>query len=244
MDESKEEADAGAENAAPQDLTGDSSSGKQKKREIKGGLPYCVYPNAFKKALDGIILAERPERFSSDFVATVLKLSGGSGRPIGPLLKKMHFISSDGTPTDLYSKFKTDSGRGQAALDGLRNAYSELFRRNEFIHRADAPAVKDAIVEVTGLNKSDNIVRLIAQTFEALKGFSDKNGSPSGDLASVGSRMSGENEGNTDDFISSSNGKGVLGLSYQINVVLPETENIAVFNAIFRSLRDNLLRDL
>ncbi|EUB97595.1 hypothetical protein PMI07_000155 [Rhizobium sp. CF080] len=33
-----------------------------------------------------------------------------------------------------------------------------------------------------------------------------------------------------------------LGLSYQINIVLPETENIAVFNAIFKSLRDNLLR--
>jgi hypothetical protein len=33
-----------------------------------------------------------------------------------------------------------------------------------------------------------------------------------------------------------------LGLSYQINIVLPETENVAVFNAIFRSLRDNLLR--
>jgi hypothetical protein len=61
---------------------------KQKKREIKGGLPYSVYPNAFKKALDGLILAERPDRFSNDFVATVLKVSGGSSRPIGPLLKK------------------------------------------------------------------------------------------------------------------------------------------------------------
>ncbi|MBA3448023.1 MAG: hypothetical protein H0T56_10525 [Pseudaminobacter sp.] len=37
-------------------------------------------------------------------------------------------------------------------------------------------------------------------------------------------------------------GKMKLGLSYQINIVLPETENIAVFNAIFKSLRDNLLR--
>jgi hypothetical protein len=37
-------------------------------------------------------------------------------------------------------------------------------------------------------------------------------------------------------------GKLKMGLSYQINIILPETENIAVFNAIFKSLKDNLLR--
>ncbi len=33
-----------------------------------------------------------------------------------------------------------------------------------------------------------------------------------------------------------------LGLSYHINIVLPETKDVAVFNAIFQSLRQNLLR--
>ena len=35
---------------------------------------------------------------------------------------------------------------------------------------------------------------------------------------------------------------GRLGLSYHINIVLPETKDVAVFNAIFQSLRQNLLR--
>lgn len=217
---------------------------KQKKREIKGGLPYTVYPKAFKKALDGLITAERPDRFSNDFLSTVLKVTGGSGRPVGPLLKKMHFIASDGTPTDLYSKFKTESGRGQAALDGLRNAYSELFRRNEFVHRADGNIVKDIIVEVTGLNKADNIVRLILQTFEVIRQFADKSSSPSEESTNVSVRTE-TNELLGEDLLPAGNGRSTgLGLSYHINVVLPETENIAVFNAIFRSLRDNLLRDL
>ena len=221
-----------------------SALNKQKKREIKGGLPYTVYPNAFKKALDGIILAERPDKFSNDFLATVLKVTGGSGRPIGPLLKKMHFISSDGTPTDLYSKFKTESGRGQAALDGLRNAFSELFRRNDFVHRAEPGNVKDLIIEVTGLNKNDNIVRLISQTFEVIRAFADKSSAPSGDTANIGIRGPTDDDNEVENFRDSGvRGRGI-GLSYHINVVLPETENIAVFNAIFRSLRDNLLRDL
>lgn len=236
--------EAGTEEAQGPEVATPPALGKQKKREIKGGLPYSVYPNAFKKALEGLILAERPDRFSNDFVGTVLKITGGSSRPIGPLLKKMHFIASDGTPTDLYSKFKTESGRGQAALDGLRNAFSELFRRNEFIHRADANDVKDLIVEVTGLNKNDNIVRLIFQTFEAVRGFADKSGSPSGDATTIGVRSSTDDEAQDEQSAPVNHRSRGLGLSYHINIVLPETENVAVFNAIFRSLRDNLLRDL
>jgi len=33
-----------------------------------------------------------------------------------------------------------------------------------------------------------------------------------------------------------------LNLSYTINLVLPKTDDAAVFNAIFKSLRENLLR--
>jgi hypothetical protein len=32
-----------------------------------------------------------------------------------------------------------------------------------------------------------------------------------------------------------------LNLAYTINLVLPKTEDVAVFNAIFKSLRENLL---
>ena len=45
-----------------------TASKTEKKREIKGGLPYSTSPGTFKKALEGIILAERPERFSGDFI--------------------------------------------------------------------------------------------------------------------------------------------------------------------------------
>jgi hypothetical protein len=37
--------------------------------------------------------------------------------------------------------------------------------------------------------------------------------------------------------------KGRLGLSYTINLNLPATTDIDVFNAIFKSLRENLLRE-
>lgn len=231
-----EESQGATEQAEPKD---DSGKAGEKKREIKGGLPYSTAPGAFKKALDAMIVAERPERFSGDFMATVLKISGGSARPIPPMLKKMNFLTSDGTPTDLYSKFKSDSARGQAALDGLKHAFSEMFRRNDFIHRADESTVKDLIVEITGLKKSDGIVRMISQTFEAIRSYADKSASPS--VEGIVLAVPQDEGSSTGAEFLTQNGNGKIGLSYHINVVLPETDNIAVFNAIFRSLKENLL---
>jgi len=173
-------------------------------------------------------------------MATILKLSGGAARAVPPFLKKMQFIGADGTPTLLYSKFKTDGGRSQAAYEGLKNAFAELFRRNEYIHKADEAAVKDLMVEITGLKKTDPIVRLMYASFDAVRGF------VSSDVATSSPGQLLEDDNDSERAAAVSDGLGVpaarLGLSYQINIVLPETDNVAVFNAIFRSLRENLLR--
>lgn len=214
-----------------------ASRAGQKKREIKGGLPYATAPGTLKRALDGIIVAARPEKFSTEFMSSMLKILGGSQRPIPPMLRKMGFITTDGSPTELYSKFKSDTARGQAALDGLRNAYSEIFRRNEHAQRATEPEIKDIIIEITGLQKSDQIVKMISQSFETIRSFADKSAAPSLDAPTVSYPEDAQSPNGSVNY----GGGSGLGLSYHINIVLPQTDNIAVFNAIFRSLRENLL---
>jgi hypothetical protein len=156
--------DAGTETPA-------GAKDKPDRREIKGGIPYSTSPGVLKKALELIIPAERPDKFGTNYMATILKLTGGAARAVPPFLKKMQFIGPDGAPTLLYSKFKTEGGRSQAAYEGLRNAFAELFRRNEYIHKADETSVKDTIVEITGLRKTDPIVRLMYASFDAVRSF-------------------------------------------------------------------------
>ncbi len=211
---------------------------KTERREIKGGIPYSTSPGVLKKSLELIIAAERPDKFGTNFMETILKQSGGAARTVPPFLKKMQFIGPDGTPTLLYSKFKTDSGRSQAAYAGLKNAFGELFRRNEYIHKADESNVKDTIVEITGLKKTDQIVRLMYASFDAVRSFIGTDVSTAEDSQDDMDNKSGA----SDERDRGSFTPPPLGLSYQINVVLPETDNISVFNAIFKSLRDNLLR--
>lgn len=227
---------AGAESPAD-----DLQSEKQKsaRREIKGGIPYSTSPGVLKRALELIIPAERPDKFTANYMEPVLKLRGGAARAVPPFLKKMQFIGPDGAPTSLFSKFKTDSGRSQAAYEGLKNAFGELFRRNEYIYKADEGAVRDVIVEITGLKKPDPIVRMIYSSFDAVRSFVVSDVAATPDAA----RQEGE-DNNQREKMGGSTGVTPprLGLSYQINIVLPETENVSVFNAIFKSLRDNLLR--
>jgi Family of unknown function (DUF5343) len=75
------------------------------------------------KILDKIIEASQPERFTQDFLATKLGYPSGSARPIIPLLKRLGFIASDGTPTPLYGRFRNPENRGAAMNQALRAAY-------------------------------------------------------------------------------------------------------------------------
>lgn len=234
-DESEREAVANAGEAQTSEEKGKGIE----RREIKGGLPYTNSPGIFKKALELIIQAERPDKFGANYMATILKLTGGAARTVPPLLKKMQFIGSDGAPTILYSKFKTDSGRSQAAYEGLKNAFSELFKRNEYIHKADEGVVRDTVVEITGLKKNDQVVRYICATFDSIRSFITGNASSEDDNKKLDVEAL---QPKLRDRDIESPPADRIGLSYQINIVLPETENISVFNAIFKSLRENLLR--
>ena len=69
-------------------------------------VPYVNAYGNISRALDRIQTAATPPRFTQDFLETKLGLSGGSARPLIPFLKRMGFLNTDGTPTDLYRQFR------------------------------------------------------------------------------------------------------------------------------------------
>jgi hypothetical protein len=58
--------------AAVAEDSASASKTKATKKVIKGNLPYTQAPGVFKKTLEGIITAGQPERFTSNFMDTVL----------------------------------------------------------------------------------------------------------------------------------------------------------------------------
>jgi len=199
-------------------------------------LPYVNQPGTMVKILNKVKEAKTPDRFTQDFLETKLGFKGGTARQFIPLSKKLGLLNSDGTPTDLYKKLRNDSTSGAAMAEALKIGYREAFERNEYANDLNKEQFKGLVVEITGLEAKNKVVRLICQTFETLKPFA--NFDVKLPQTTVEEKISKKEEiskpGEARDFD--------LNLSYTINLVLPKTDDPAVFNAIFRSLRDNLLR--
>ncbi len=213
----------------------------KERREIPGGFPYTTAPGVLAKALARILECERPTQFSYDFLYTVIGVTGGSARAIIPILKRTGFLAADGSPTERYGQFQSQTKRANAALEALKTGWSELFRRNRYANRLNKNDVDDLFVEVTGLKKSDQVFRAITSTYGVFREYA-KDASPESEKNEQDKSITAPIENGASSFSSSSeNGSIRLGLSNQINIILPETTDINVYHSIFKALKESLL---
>lgn len=211
-------------------------------------LPYITSTGNIDKALTAIKAAAVPERVSQDFVKTILKIPGGSGDQMTTYLKKINFAASDGKPTELYTRFRNPTTSGQAIALAIRHAYAPLYVRNEFMHKLSDDELLGLIVEETGQAHDSNPVKLAFACIKALKKHASFK----------------EGGGETEEVLDTEDAVQVppitphhnpeaqlppkmstigLNLGYTINLNLPATTDQAVFNAIFKSLKEHLLQD-
>lgn len=179
--------------------------------------------------------AQQPERFTQDFLKTVLGFPKASAMKFIGVAKSLGFLSSDGKPTERYARFRNETQSGRAMAEGIKQAYPELYARNEYVHKLNRKELGDLVVEVTGLEKNHVSVKRICSTFETLKKFA------SFDAAATPARAEKAPEPPTPPALPEDDNVE-LNLSYTINLVLPKSDDVAVFNAIFKSLREHLIR--
>jgi hypothetical protein len=202
--------------------------------------PFMNAYGLLTKILEKVVQAQQPERFTQDFLKTKLGYDSGSSRPVIPLLKRIGFLASDGTPTKLYSRFRNPEERGAAMAEAIRSGYRELFERNEYAHDLPKDKLKNMIVEMSGLKPDDSAINAIAGTFLTLKSFANFDASEANE-ATLPKPVVREAQSVQTEESSRAGGTG-LNLAYTINLNLPETTDVEVFNAIFKSLKEHLLR--
>jgi hypothetical protein len=205
--------------------------------------PYMPNPGTLGKVLDKIKEAATPQRFTQDFVADTLGFKGTYALAVIPFLKKVGFLGTDGSPTDVYRRFRNDGESRRAMAEAIRTGYAALFKVNEKAQDLGDDQLKGLIVQITGGKKDDSTTRFIFQCFKALKERADFS---SGALVQTTKESpppdAGEGGKPRQPVRELESGIG-MNLSYTINLNLPASTDIAVFNAIFQSLRKNLLRD-
>ena len=206
-------------------------------------LPYMNSSGLVPKILDKIKEAKTPDRFSQDFLGTVLGFASGSARPFIPFAKRLTLINSDGTPSSLYRRFRGSEDESRAAMaDAIRVGYAPLYKRNEFAHQLDKKKLEGLIREITGMEEGNSVLRAVVGTFEALKRYADFDA-----VARGGADQGGDDGGESSDGSDGGEGVNVLNdhtpmrFGYTININLPDTNDITVFSAIFKSLKEHLL---
>ncbi|MDO6765143.1 DUF5343 domain-containing protein [Agarivorans sp. 1_MG-2023] len=212
-------------------------------------LPYAQGAGTLETMLNKIKTASVPDNFSPDFVSTKLLMKGGSGRAIIPFIKKMGLVSADGTPTERYKQIRNPNKFAPAIADAIREVYETLFEMNEYVYELEAAELKALVVEATGAEPGSTPVKKVVSTFQALCSMADF------EIVENNSEETTEveqDEIKTSPVIqpvyqhthqqSAPKNEGI-NLSYTINLNLPATTDIEVFNAIFKSLKTHLMQE-
>ena len=202
-------------------------------------LPYVLQPGTLTKILEKIKSASVPQRFTIDFLGTKLGFKGGNSKAVIPLLKKMGFLATDGSPTDLYKQFRNPAQSGTAMAAGIRHGFKTLYEMNEYFHDASDRDLKGLVVQATGAEPDSRVVQAIVGSLKSLKLFAKFDQSGNVEESTEISTASSEEVRSDAPHASTRTG---FNLAYTINLNLPATADIAVFDAIFKSLKEHLLK--
>lgn len=211
-------------------------------------LPYSTSAGTLEKMLEKIKQASAPERFTQDFVSTKLAMKGGTAKACIPFIKKMGFVANDGTPTDLYREFRNPAKSRLAVGKAFRKLYERLYEMNEYVHDASDQDVLGLVVECTGNEHDNAATKYTLTTFNMLRKHADFDFYDTDEQTVEVEQPQAEAEMPNQIPINiptqnlPQQGKSI-NLAYTINLNLPATKDIEVFNAIFKSLKEHILED-
>jgi len=194
--------------------------------------PYMLSNNKIPEILDKITSAAKPEKFTHEFLKK-LGFSSSNDRAVIPLFKRLGFLSDEGTPTEYYDRLKDSTDQAFVLGERIKDLYADVYSINTTLHKASDEEIKGAFARVTGKDTS-TVTRYLA-TFKALVS-----------LAKFGQSPSIQEEPEQKDIFEEPRNipepKGVAAdFHYNIQIHLPATTDVSVYNAIFKSIKENLL---
>lgn len=200
--------------------------------------PYLASNKNMAAVFEKIRTAAKPPKFTISFMKQ-LGFTSSNDQSYPSLLKKLGFLTDDGTPTTYYDALRDASTASVVLADRIRELYSELFTINIEIYNSSDEEIKGAISRVTGKDAKD--VGRIFTTFKSLCGIADFSSSLTEVKRNEAVELprNSESAANPSPFIASDTVKPDF--HYNIQIHLPATTDISVYNAIFRSIKEHLL---
>lgn len=169
-----------------------------------------------------------PKKFTHEFLKSI-GFKSTNDRTFISLLKGIGFLNDNGEPTEYYKAYKNKTEAKKLLGRILRNRYEDLFTSFESAHEQSNEKIKGVFATKTG--KGNAAVKLMALTFLSLAKLADFN-----DSQSVPEQIK---EKEVIEHPKPTKKEGPA-FHYNIQIHLPVTKDISVYNAIFKSIKEHL----
>ena len=209
--------------------------------------PFVVSNNKIEPLLSRIRTATKPERMSMELLVN-WGFPSSNDRAMPRLFKALGFLTENGQPTALYDRLRDPREYRRVLGERIRDTYADLFALDPNIHQAQDDEVRAAISRITG--KDAETVKRYFSTFKTLVSLADLNPPTPVETpasAPVGSPAAAPLTPLPTPPASVDTPPAPAPVAhrkseyhYNIQIHLPVTTDITVYNAIFKSLRENL----
>lgn len=218
---------------------------------------YLTSTKNLKSILQAVQSAQAPDKFSGRFLET-LGFSSSNDRLLIGVLRDLGFLDTDGKPRERYFRYLDQSQAPKVMAEAVRESYADLFAIRNDAEKLPKAEVINKVKTLSQGSLSESVLEKFALTFSALVAISDFSEAPRRAPIDIGPAMP-----QTKDQKPQENQDGPMeelgklpplaarqptshphsfgGLHYNIQIILPATRDAAIYDAIFRSLKEHLI---
>lgn len=191
---------------------------------------------------NSLLNAQAPQKFTYKFLEQ-LEFKSTNDRLFIGVLKALGFIDSNGIPQEIYYKFLDQTQSKTILASAIKNTYADLFALNTKANEMSSSEVKNKLKTLTQGSKSDIVLSCMANTFTSLCKYADFSKQQITDLVKINNQnIETEELPNDNQKLQQVISKSIsTEMHYNIQIHLPESRDITVYDAIFKSLKEHLL---
>lgn len=186
---------------------------------------------------------QAPDKFTREYLKDI-GFKSSNDHAFIPLLKGLGFLTADGTPTQIYKEFLDETKSKKIIAEAVRQAYSDVFVIKSKPGKADRKRIAGKYKST--YNLSHNAADRAAATFLALVELSDADTLHGAQETKAPTLAEPAQEPQIIPSAAHTNLPQMppstdVGLHYNIQIHLPATKDVEVYNAIFKSIREHLI---
>lgn len=201
---------------------------------------YLTSTKNFEGIMNSILGARAPERFTNKFLED-LGYKSSNDRLITGVLKALGLLGETGEPTQRYYDFLDQTQSKKIIAIGIQEAYEDLFNLNKDAQNLSQDEVKNKLKTLTQGQKGDRVIESMAKTFKTLCDYADWTDLTTPSVAPTIKSSVVSDNAEEKKVLNTQPQSKEMNLHYNIQIHLPETTNMAVYDAIFQSLKKHLM---